>query len=38
VQLQGNKINTPMYSLGVKKDFANKKGSVGLASENFFGE
>ena len=37
VQLQGNQINTPMYSLGVKKDFANKKGSIGLASENFFG-
>ena len=37
VQLQGNQINTPMYSIGVKKDFANKKGSIGLASENFFG-
>ncbi len=37
VQLQGNQINTPMYSIGVKKDFSNKKGSIGLASENFFG-
>ena len=37
VQLQGNQINTPTYSIGVRKDFANKKGSVGLASENFFG-
>jgi ferric enterobactin receptor len=37
VQLQGTQIGTPMYSIGVKKDFANKKGSFGLATENFFG-
>jgi ferric enterobactin receptor len=37
VQLQGMQTNTPMYSIGVKKDFANKKGSFGLATENFFG-
>ncbi|MES2519164.1 MAG: outer membrane beta-barrel family protein [Bacteroidota bacterium] len=37
VQLQGSQIGTGMYSLGVKKDFVNKKGSIGLAAENFFG-
>jgi len=26
-----------MYSLGVKKDFNNKKGSIGLAADNFLG-
>ena len=26
-----------MYSIGVRKDFINKKGSFGLATENFFG-
>jgi outer membrane receptor protein involved in Fe transport len=37
VQLQGSQIGTGMYSLGVKKDINNKKGSIGLAAENFFG-
>lgn len=37
VQLQGIQTNTAMYSIGVKKDFVNKKGSIGLATENFFG-
>lgn len=37
VQLQGNNRNSGMYSLGIRKDFNNKKGSLGLASENFFG-
>ncbi len=35
VQLQGTQSGFKMYSLGVKKDFADKKGSVGLAAENF---
>jgi hypothetical protein len=26
-----------MYSLGVRKDFKNKKGSLGLAADNFVG-
>lgn len=26
-----------MYSVGVRKEFANKKGSLGLAADNFFG-
>ena len=37
VQLQGIQTNTVMYSIGVKKEFSNKKGSIGLATENFFG-
>ena len=37
VQLQGSSIGTAEYSVGVKKDFNNKKGSIGLAGENFFG-
>lgn len=36
VQLQGTQRATPMYSLGIKKDFNDKKGSIGLAGENFF--
>jgi outer membrane receptor protein involved in Fe transport len=36
VQLQGRQSGFPMYSVGVKKDFNNKKGSIGLAGENFF--
>ena len=36
VQLQGIMGGFAMYSLGVKKDFKNKKGSIGLAGENFF--
>lgn len=35
VQLQGNQRGTPMYSLGIKKDFKDKKGSIGIAGENF---
>ncbi len=37
VQLQGFNRNSGMYSLGIRKDFNNKKGTFGLASENFFG-
>jgi hypothetical protein len=36
VQLQGRQTGFPMYSVGIKKDFNNKKGSIGLAGENFF--
>jgi outer membrane receptor protein involved in Fe transport len=35
VQLQGKMGGGFMYSLGVKKDFKNKKGSFGIAGENF---
>jgi outer membrane receptor protein involved in Fe transport len=35
VQLQGILGGFAMYSLGFKKDFKNKKGSIGLAAENF---
>lgn len=35
VQLQGTQTGFSMYSLGVKKDFNNKRGSVGLGMENF---
>ncbi|WP_064196871.1 MULTISPECIES: TonB-dependent receptor domain-containing protein [Emticicia] len=37
VQLQGTQGGMGMYSVGVRKEFANKKGSLGLAAENFFG-
>ncbi|MEA5261003.1 outer membrane beta-barrel family protein [Arcicella aquatica] len=37
VQLQGSQNGMGMYSLGVKKDINNKRGSIGLAAENFFG-
>jgi len=37
VQLQGTMGSFYMYSVGVKKDFNNKKGSIGLAAENFLG-
>lgn len=37
VTLQGVQGSFYMYSVGVKKDFANKKGSIGLATENFLG-
>jgi outer membrane receptor protein involved in Fe transport len=33
IQLQGTRTGFYMYSLGFKKDFANKKGSVGFAAE-----
>ncbi len=35
VLLQGQQGGFVFYSAGVKKDFKNKKGSVGLAAENF---
>ncbi|TLU96943.1 outer membrane beta-barrel family protein [Dyadobacter sediminis] len=35
VQIQGKQGGFGFYTIGVKKDFANKKGSVGLAAENF---
>jgi len=35
IQLQGNQGGFGFYTLGVKKDFKNKKGSLGLAAENF---
>jgi outer membrane receptor protein involved in Fe transport len=37
VQLQGTQGGMGMYSLGVRKEFKNKKGSLGLAADNFFG-
>ena len=36
VQLQGDQGGFGIYSLGVKKDFVNKKGSIGFGAENFF--
>ena len=36
-QLQGTMGSFYMYSLGVRKDLANKRGSIGLAAENFVG-
>ena len=36
VQLQGRMGGFVMYSMGVRKDFNNKKGSVGISAENFF--
>ncbi len=35
IQLQGYQGSFAFYSLGVKKDFKNKRGSVGLSGENF---
>ena len=35
VQLQGTQGGFYMYSLGFKKDFNEKRGSIGLAAENF---
>jgi outer membrane receptor protein involved in Fe transport len=35
VQLQGTSGGFAMYSVGFRKDFKNKKGSIGLAGENF---
>ncbi len=37
-QLQGRMGSMYMYSLGVRKDLANKRGSVGLTAENFAGQ
>ncbi|MFD2520984.1 TonB-dependent receptor domain-containing protein [Emticicia soli] len=36
VQLQGNQGGFAFYTVGIKKEFKNKKGSLGLAGENFF--
>lgn len=36
IQLQGYQGGFAFYSLGVKKDFKNKRGSFGIAAENFF--
>lgn len=35
VQLQGMQGGFGFYTVGIKKDFKNKKGSLGLAGENF---
>ncbi|MFN8348340.1 MAG: TonB-dependent receptor [Spirosomataceae bacterium] len=35
VQLQGKQGGFGFYTVGIKKDFKNKKGSLGLAGENF---
>ncbi len=35
IQLQGRQGGFGFYTLGVRKDIANKKGSIGLAAENF---
>ncbi|KAB7730245.1 TonB-dependent receptor [Rudanella paleaurantiibacter] len=35
INLQGTTGSFYMYSLGVRKDFLNKKGSLGVAAENF---
>ncbi|AKD54366.1 TonB-dependent receptor domain-containing protein [Spirosoma radiotolerans] len=35
VQLQGTQGGFGFYTVGVKKDFKSKKGSVGIAAENF---
>ncbi|UOQ69585.1 TonB-dependent receptor domain-containing protein [Hymenobacter volaticus] len=36
VQLQGSQSNFALYSMSIKHDFAQKKGSLGLGAENFF--
>ncbi|UFH55746.1 TonB-dependent receptor domain-containing protein [Spirosoma sp. KNUC1025] len=36
-QLQGTMGSFYMYSLGIRKDLASKRGSIGLAAENFVG-
>lgn len=38
VQLQGSQTGFAFYNLGFKKDFTNKKGSLGLAFENFLAD
>lgn len=35
IQLQGYRIGFAQYSMGVRKAFTNKRGSIGLAAENF---
>jgi len=36
VQLQGSQSGFGIYSLSVRRDFADKKGSIGFGAENFF--
>ena len=36
VQLQGNQSGQGFYTLGVKRDFADKRGSLGFGFDNFF--
>ncbi|WP_128544329.1 outer membrane beta-barrel family protein [Larkinella soli] len=36
ITLQGYQGSFAFYNLGVKKDFNNKRGSIGIAAENFF--
>lgn len=36
-QLQGRMGSFYMYSVGIRKDVANKQGSIGIAAENFLG-
>jgi outer membrane receptor protein involved in Fe transport len=36
IQLQGSQGGFGIYSLSFKKDFKNKKGSIGFGAENFF--
>lgn len=36
IQLQGTQGGFGIYSLSLKRDFANKKGSIGFGAENFF--
>ena len=36
VQLQGNQSGQGFYTLGVKRDFAEKRGSIGFGFDNFF--
>ncbi|MDW3651908.1 MAG: TonB-dependent receptor [Bacteroidia bacterium] len=38
VELQGSRGGFGMYGLGMNKDFNNKKGSLGIAAENFAGK
>jgi outer membrane receptor protein involved in Fe transport len=35
VELQGKRGGFGMYSVGARKDFKNKKGSIGISTENF---
>ncbi len=35
INLQGYRIGFAQYALGARKDFSNKRGSLGLAAENF---
>ena len=36
VQLQGSQSGFGVYSLSIRRDFAEKKGSIGFGAENFF--